>query len=207
MLTRYGTTGFLPTIITSPPGTPERAMATLADRPAGFVGAEPLGLHLEGPMLDPARKGAHPAEWLRLPSPEVIEGWTRAPAWRRHGGPGAARLHRVVRRLAEAGMVVSAGHTAATADELDAAVAAGVSSITHLFNAMTPFSHRDPGPIGFTLADARVTAGIIADGIHVDPVAVAAAWQALGPERLFLVTDAVAALGSRPAGSSSASRR
>ena len=77
MLARYGVTGFLPTIITSAPEIPERAMATLARRPAGFLGAEPLGLHLEGPMLNPARKGAHPAALLRAPSPEVVDGWTR----------------------------------------------------------------------------------------------------------------------------------
>ena len=198
-LPRYGVTGFLPTIITSRPATAARAMATLADRPAGFVGAEPLGLHLEGPMLDPARKGAHPAEWLRPPSPAVIEGWSRArgvalvtlaPEL-----PGALD---VTRLLVRDGIVVSAGHTSATAAELAAAVGAGVTYVTHLFNAMTPFGHRQPGPVGFTLADHRVVAGLIADGIHVHPVAVAAAWRALGPARLNLVTDAVAALGMPP---------
>ena len=70
--------------------------------------------------------------------------------------------------------------------------------MTHLFNAMVPFGHRDPGPIGVALADGRLTAGLIADGIHVHPIAVAAAWRALGPSRLSLVTDAVAALGRPP---------
>ena len=82
-LTRYGVTGFLPTVITSPAGTPERAMAALAARPPGFVGAEPLGLHLEGPMLAPVRRGAHDPALLRPPSQELIEGWTgpRASPW------------------------------------------------------------------------------------------------------------------------------
>ena len=79
-LSSYGVTGFLPTIITSPAGTPERAMAALADRPDSFAGAEPLGLHLEGPMLNPAHRGAHDPALLRPPSPELIERWTRATA-------------------------------------------------------------------------------------------------------------------------------
>ena len=119
-LSRYGVTGFLPTIITSPAGTPERAMAALAARPPGFVGAEPLGLHLEGPMLNPDRRGAHDPALLRPPSPELVEGWTRAEgvalvtlAPELPGGLAA------VERLVQAGVVVSAGHTATTADELD----------------------------------------------------------------------------------------
>ena len=198
-LSRYGVTGFLPTIITSPAGTPERAMAALADRPAGFAGAEPLGLHLEGPMLNPDRRGAHDPALLRPPSPELVEGWTRADgvalvtlAPELQGGLA------VVEQLVDAGVVVSAGHTAATADELEGAVLAGLSYVTHLFNAMVPFGHRDPGTIGLALADGRLTAGLIADGIHVHPIAVAAAWRALGPSRLSLVTDAVAALGRPP---------
>jgi N-acetylglucosamine-6-phosphate deacetylase len=198
-LIRYGVTGFLPTIISSPRGTPERAMAALAERPAGFAGAEPLGLHLEGPMLNPARRGAHDLTLLRPPSPALVERWTRsegvalvtlAPEL-----PGGLA---VVEQLVASGVVVSAGHTAATAEELDRAVAAGVSYVTHLFNGMVPFGHRDPGPIGVALADHRLTAGLIADGIHAHPVAVAAAWQALAPVRLSLVTDAVAALGRPP---------
>ena len=198
-LSRYGVTGFLPTIITSPAGTPERAMAALADRPAGFAGAEPLGLHLEGPMLNRDRRGAHDPALLRPPSPGLVEGWTRADgvalvtlAPELPGGLA------VVEQLVDAGVVVSAGHTAATAEELDGAVLAGLSYVTHLFNAMVPFGHRDPGTIGLALADGRLTAGLIADGIHVHPIAVAAAWRALGPSRLSLVTDAVAALGRPP---------
>ena len=198
-LSRYGVTGFLPTIITSPAGTPERAMAALADRPAGFAGAEPLGLHLEGPMLNPDRRGAHDPALLRPPSPGLVQGWTRADgvalvtlAPELPGGLA------VVEQLVDAGVVVSAGHTAATAEELDGAVLAGLSYVTHLFNAMVPFGHRDPGTIGLALADGRLTAGLIADGIHVHPIAVAAAWRALGPSRLSLVTDAVAALGRPP---------
>jgi N-acetylglucosamine-6-phosphate deacetylase len=195
-LAGYGVTAFLPTIITSPPATRDRALAALRRRPDGHVGAEPLGLHLEGPMLNPARRGAHPPAWLRPPSAELVAGWTaEAGVALVTLAPELSGALDVVRRLVGDGVVVSAGHTAATADQLDRAATAGVTGITHLYNAMTPFSHRDPGPIGFALADPRMTAGIVADGIHVHPVAVAAAWRALGPDRLTLVTDAVAALG------------
>ncbi len=90
----------------------------------------------------------------------------------------------------------SLGHTDATATEFEAGLAAGASYVTHLFNAMRPFGHRDPGPIGATFADPDIVAGLICDGIHVDPIAVRMAWRTLGPDRLNLVTDAVAALGS-----------
>ena len=102
----------------------------------------------------------------------------------------------VVTALAERGVVVSIGHTDCTAAEFAAGRAAGARYVTHLFNAMRPFGHRDPGPIGATLADDDVVAGLICDGVHVDPVAVRMAWHALGPRRLSLVTDAVAALGT-----------
>jgi N-acetylglucosamine-6-phosphate deacetylase len=201
-LPRYGVTAFLPTIVTSPRDVPGRALATLARRPDGFTGAEPLGLHFEGPMLNPDRRGAHPSSLLRSPSPSVIWGWSRsagvamvtlAPEL-----PGALE---VIRTLVAGGVVVSAGHTAATTVQMEEAIDAGVASVTHLFNGMVPFAHREPGPAGVALADPRLTVGLIADGIHVHPTAVAAAWRALGPDRLSLVTDAVAALGL-PAGPS-----
>jgi N-acetylglucosamine-6-phosphate deacetylase len=198
VLPRHGVTTWLPTIVTSPPEVAERARRTLlAGRPPDVApGATPLGLHLEGPMLNPARKGAHPAGLLRAPSPAVYGQWsaaagvtlvTLAPEL-----PGALDA---VRALRAAGVLVAAGHTDASAGELAAAVDAGVRLVTHLFNAMRPFAHRDPGPVGVALADERLAAGLIADGVHVDPVAVAAAWRALGPERTVLVSDAVAALG------------
>ena len=106
----------------------------------------------------------------------------------------------VIRELVGREVVVAAGHTAATASELASAVDDGLRYVTHLFNAMAPFHHREPGPVGVALTDERLTVGLIADGIHVHPTAVAAAWRALGPDRLNLVTDAVAALGE-PRGS------
>ncbi len=196
-LTRYGVTSFLPTVITAPADVRARALAAIAAHaaaPAG--GATALGLHFEGPMLSPGRRGAHPAGLIVEPSLDLVDGWsagdgvalvTLAPE--RPGAPD------VISALAERGVVVAIGHTDATAAEFDAARRAGARYVTHLFNAMRPFGHRDPGPIGATLADDTVVAGLICDGIHVDPVAVRMAWRSLGPARTNLVTDAVGALG------------
>lgn len=199
-LPRYGVTSFLPTTVTAPLPTYHRALAALAaGPPAGWRGALPLGWHFEGPMLNPARKGAHTARHLRPPSPEIYGGWsssqgvamvTLAPEL-----PGALDA---VRHLVADGVVVSVGHTDATAAEVRAAVDAGASALTHLFNAMAPLGHRAPGPVGVTLAGGPIVAGLVADGIHVDPDVVSLAWRCLGPDRLALVTDAVGALGLPP---------
>lgn len=197
-LPRYGVTAFVPTIITSPLEMRAAALGAWSTRTAApDGGAIPLGLHLEGPMLAESRRGAHPAALLVPPSDDVVAGWsadagvalaTLAPEL-----PGA--LH-VITELVARGVVVSLGHTDATAAQFAAGLAAGATAVTHLFNGMRPFTHRDPGPIGAVLADDRVVAGLICDGIHVDPVAVRMAWRALGAGRLNLVTDAVAALGA-----------
>ena len=194
VLPRYGVTAFCPTIVTSPPSVVARAMAALGD--AVGDGAVPIGLHLEGPMLNERRKGAHDARWLRSPGPDVVEGWRRAAGVAlvtlAPELPGALD---VIRSLRASGVVVAAGHTDATEDEFVAGVAAGITAVTHLFNAMRPFGHRDPGPVGATLARGDVVAGLIVDGIHVAPTAVATAWRALGPSGVMPLTDAVAALG------------
>jgi N-acetylglucosamine-6-phosphate deacetylase len=196
-LPRHGVTAFLPTIITSPADRARRALRTLAEGPpAGWSGATPLGLHVEGPMLNPCRKGAHPAQHLREPSAAVIDGWTRAAGVALVTlAPELEGAFDVVSALRAAGVVVAAGHTDATAEQMSVAADHGVAYVTHLFNAMAPFQHRAPGAAGAALADERLIVGLIADGIHVHPVAVAAAWHALGPERCNLVTDAIAALG------------
>jgi N-acetylglucosamine-6-phosphate deacetylase len=125
--------------------------------------------------------------------------------WSRQSGvalvtlaPELPRAVDVVRELVAAGVVVSAGHSSASADEARVAIDAGVTGVTHLFNAMGPLHHRDPGLAGVALSDERVRVGAIADGIHLHPATVALAARALG-DRLCLVTDAVAALGM-PAG-------
>lgn len=199
VLPRWGVTAWLPTIVTSPPSVVERALTTVAaGPPAGWAGAVPLGLHLEGPFLAPVKRGAHPPALLRAPDPVT------AATWSRSGGVAVVTLApeldgaiELVAGLVERGVVVSLGHSAATAAEAHAAVAAGATWVTHLFNAMSPLLHRDPGLAGVALTDDRLHVGLIADGVHVHPMVVALAQRALGP-RLTLVTDAVAALGGPP---------
>lgn len=196
-LPRYGVTSFLPTIVSSPDDVVRSAQRVLLDgAPPGVVGATPLGLHLEGPFLDPARRGVHDDRHLAPPDRDRIAGWspdrcvrlvTLAPEL-----PGALEL---VRALTERGIVVSAGHSSATYAEGVAAIEAGVRYGTHLFNAMPPLLHREPGLVGALLEDPRVIVGLIADGIHVDSVVMALVWRAKGAAGTSLVTDAMAALG------------
>jgi N-acetylglucosamine-6-phosphate deacetylase len=157
-----------------------------------------LGLHLEGPFLSAAKRGAHPEALLRPPTLAAIERWSKASGvllvTLAPDVPGALE---VLEALVERGVVVSLGHTAASAEQAMAAVDAGARWVTHLFNAMAPLHHREPGLAGVALTDPRVRVGLIPDGIHVHPQVVALAQRALG-ERLTIVTDAVAAMGMPP---------
>ncbi len=196
-LPAYGVVAFVPTVITSDPAARERALATFrAGPPAGWAGAEPLGLHFEGPMIAPTRKGAHPEHWLRAPSLDLVDGWSRetgvvmvtiAPEL-----PGALD---VIARLAAEGVVVSVGHTEATAAQVGAAVDAGARMVTHLGNTMPPMRPREPGPVGAALGGSDLVAGVIVDGHHLDPLFVRTAWRALGQDRFVCVSDTTAALG------------
>lgn len=198
-LPRYGVASFLPTIITSPLDRVTSAQEVMADGPEpGWSGAIPLGLHLEGPFLNPKKKGAHNPSYLRRPDLGAIAGWsaennvrlvTLAPEL-----PGA--LH-MVETLVGRGVVVSAGHSMATWEEATAGFAAGVRYGTHLFNAMPPLNHREPGLAGALLTDPRPVVGFINDGIHTHLSVADLVWKSLGP-RLNLVTDAMAALGVPP---------
>lgn len=200
-LPAYGVTAFLPTLVSSPMSRVALGQISVTrPRPAGFKGATPLGLHCEGPFLNPGKRGAHSLEHLLAPSPAAVVGWwpengirlvTLAPEL-----PGALEL---IEALAGRGVAVGAGHSLATYGEALAGLAAGARYGTHLFNAMPEFRHREPGLAGALLTDGRSICGLIADGIHVHPAAVRLAWQALGSRRLNLVSDATAALGM-PAG-------
>ncbi len=198
-LPQFGVTAWLPTIVTTPDGIVDRAIDALAaGPPEGWRGAAPLGLHLEGPFLSEEKRGAHPAALLRLPSLAAIEGWSRergvAVVTLAPDVPGALE---VIEALVARGVVVSLGHTPATHAQAVAAVDAGATWVTHLFNAMAPLHHREPGLAGLALADDRLHVGLIPDGIHLHPQIVAMAQRALG-HRLTIVTDAVAALGMPP---------
>jgi len=199
-LPRYGVTSFLPTIITAPLVVSRAAQEVLlAGPPSGYRGAIPLGLHIEGPFLHPAKKGAHNLAHLRLPSPELVADWspatgvalvTLAPEL-----PGALET---IAALAARGVVVSAGHSTATYAQAQAGFAAGIRYGTHLFNAMPTLHHREPGLPAALLNAPQLTVGLIADNIHVHPELMRLVWQVLGPERLNLVSDAMAALGMAP---------
>lgn len=199
-IARYGVTSFLPTIITAPLEKIAQAQDALATgRPADFHGAEPLGLHLEGPFLNPAKKGAHNPVYLRPPDPALVADWspqtgvrlvTLAPEL-----PGSLA---VIRQLADHGVVVSAGHSMATFAQAQAGFAAGTRYGTHLFNTMPPLAHREPGLPGALLATRGQVVGIILDGIHVHPGLISIVWAAKGPREVSLVSDAMAALGMAP---------
>ena len=198
-LTTCGVTSFMPTVISSTPGATAEAIEALEGwrrRSAPTDGARSLGVHLEGPFLNPDRSGAHPRSNVRPPSRAEAATWshdtgvamvTLAPELQ-----GAIDL---IDDLVERGVVVCAGHTDADACALAAAVAVGLSGATHLFNAMGSLSARHPGASGALLDRRDVICGLIVDGLHVDPAMVRVAWRLLGPERVALVTDSMAALG------------
>jgi N-acetylglucosamine-6-phosphate deacetylase len=167
-------------------------------RPAGFRGATPLGLHVEGPFLNLKKKGAHNPAYLRAPDLDTVADWSPATGVRlvtlAPELPGALD---VAAALASRGVLVSAGHSMATYAEATAGFDAGVRYGTHLFNAMPPLEHREPGLPGALLSDDRPTVGLIADGVHTHPAVITMVWRALG-QRLNLVTDAMAALGMEP---------
>ena len=196
-LVQCGVTSFMPTVISSSADDTAAAIAALgASGSTASTVARSLGIHLEGPFLNPLRAGAHPMHQLRPPSLDEAQGWRNDTGVAMVTlAPELSQALDVIKHLVANGVVVCAGHSMANPAEIDAAIAAGVSGVTHLFNAMGPINARVPGPAGATLANAELIAGLIVDGLHVDPVMVRLAWQALGPDRIALVTDAIAALG------------
>jgi N-acetylglucosamine-6-phosphate deacetylase len=199
-LPRYGITSFLPTIITSPLETIAAGQSVVAGgQPPGFRGARPLGLHVEGPFLNPEKKGAHNPKYIRVPDAAAVAGWSPATGIRlvtmAPELPGALD---VISALSSRGVLMSAGHSNATFEQAVAAFDAGARYGTHLFNAMSALGHREPGLPGALLTDPRPTVGVIADGVHTHRSVIRLAWKALGPHRMNLVTDAMAALGMPP---------
>lgn len=190
-LLSQGTTTWCPTLVTAPLA---RYPAKLADIDAASrrPGPRPriAGAHLEGPFLG-NRPGAHRPGWIRAPDldwlrglPPVVRLVTLAPEQ-----PGTLDA---IALLRDRGVVVAIGHTAATAEQVAEAEAAGASMVTHLFNAMAPLDHRRPGPVGRALASATLVVSLIADAVHVHPDVLRLAARAKGPDRFLLVTDAVA---------------
>jgi N-acetylglucosamine-6-phosphate deacetylase len=199
-LPEHGVTAFLPTIITSPFEKHAAAIETLKiGVPKDFRGAWPLGLHFEGPFLNPGKKGAHNPIHLRLPSLAETQAWSRQNGvWLVTLAPELPGAHDLIRILRARNVVVSAGHSLATYEEAQMAFEAGVTCATHLFNAMLPLDHRAPGLIAALLNAPHVTVGLIPDGIHVHPEMVALAWRLKGQRGIAIVTDAISALGMPP---------
>ncbi|MGL4207203.1 MAG: N-acetylglucosamine-6-phosphate deacetylase [Aeromonadaceae bacterium] len=193
---RSGTTSFLPTLITASDEEMRAAIATTRDYMQRHR-HQVLGLHLEGPYTNPRRKGIHPQSLIRTPSPEMIDYLCDAAPWiaKITLAPETNQASHL-RRLSQAGILVSIGHSAATYDEAMSGFDAGIRFATHLYNAMTPtLNGREPGVVGAIYDREDIYAGIIVDGHHVHPANVRLAHKMLG-ERLCLVTDATAPAGA-----------
>jgi N-acetylglucosamine-6-phosphate deacetylase len=199
----HGTTSILATTVTASLDDTYRSIEGISryiaqqhttDEPR----AEVLGIHFEGPFLSPERRGVHPAEFLLLPSTEVLEKLLQTSA-------GNARILTLAPELLgatpcieaarSAGLVVAMGHTDATYEQARAAIAHGVHHAVHVYNAMRPFSHRDSGVLGAILTSPVVSAEMIADGVHVEEAAMRLLLQAKGPGCVILVSDGISATG------------
>ena len=201
-LATRGVTSYFPTTVTAPFDIILRALEQLADgveRAAqDSEGAQPLGIHLEGPFLSHACRGVHPPENLLAPTLASFDRFWQASRGHIRVLTIAPELEGAGELIAEAtkrGVSISIGHSAADMNAARAGVAAGARHATHTFNAMRPLDHREPGIIGEVLSNPALTADIIADGIHVHPQVVRLFLQAKGPERAVLITDATAAAG------------
>jgi len=193
---RYGTTGFLPTLISDDFAVMRAAIAAVdAAIEQGVPGV--IGIHLEGPFLAPERQGAHDANKFVVPDEAAIE----LAASLRHGrtlltlAPDRVSPD-AIRALVARGVIVAAGHTAATYEQTRAALDAGVTGFTHLYNAMTPLTGRAPGVVGAALEDANSWCGIIVDNFHAHPASFRVALAAKPRGKLFLVTDAMPPVGA-----------
>ena len=204
-LTRHGVTGYFPTTVAAPLDATCTALERLADAiesalPSNGtpVQARPIGIHLEGPFLSHKRRGVHPPEYLVEPTVPIFD-----RLWQAARGhvtmmtiapeiPGAIE---VIAEAARRNVCVSIGHSDAQLDMARNAVKAGARHATHTFNAMRPLDHREPGILGEVLSDDRITADLIADGIHVSPEVVKVFLHSKGYERAVLITDAISATG------------
>lgn len=195
-LPELGVTSFVPTIVTSPDEVTDLALDVVARRkPAGYRGANVLGLHFEGPWISPEMHGAHNPAHIVDPDPVVAARWAASGVVRMVTlAPEMPGAEVAVETLSSAGVVVSVGHTAADFGTARRAFSSGASLVTHLFNQMTPLGHREPGVVGAGLLHAPHCL-LIVDGLHIAEGALQVAWQVLGGDRVILVTDAMAALG------------
>jgi N-acetylglucosamine-6-phosphate deacetylase len=205
LLHKHGVTTYFPTTVTAPVDLTLSALERLADAieqaernsdPAGR--ARPVGIHLEGPFISHKRPGVHPLKDLLPPTLEMFDRFWQAARGHVKVMTIAPELDGAKEVIAEAtrrGVCVSIGHSDADTKAAQSGIAAGARHATHTFNAMRPLDHREPGILGEVLTDGRVSAEIIVDGVHVDPMVVELFLRAKGPEASVLVTDATAATG------------
>jgi len=192
-LLETGVTAYLPTLITSPE---EQVLAALLEVPARADHPRILGVHLEGPFISPNRLGTHVASARRDPDLALLDRLLDGgPVKLMTLAPELDGADRLIRRLHERGITVSLGHSDATAEQANAGFDLGVGTVTHLFNAMRPFRHRDPGIAGAALARDDVTVQLILDGVHLAPETVQVVWRA-ARGRVALVTDSITATGA-----------
>ena len=196
----FGTTGFLATFISSARADMARAVAAVREAmDAGEPGV--LGIHFEGPHINPARRGAHDARAIRPPAEGDIDLLASLGAGRTLVTLAPECVTPAdIAALAARGVIVAAGHSEADTETIDTAMAHGLTGVTHLFNAMGPLGHREPGAAGAALTRDRLACGIIADGVHVHWDVLRLAWRAKPRGALFLVTDAMAPVGAPDAG-------
>jgi N-acetylglucosamine-6-phosphate deacetylase len=200
-MAKHGVTSYLPTTVTAPEDRILRALehlgATISQN-GSTRRSRPIGIHLEGPFISHAKRGVHPPENLVPPSKEAFKKY-----WDASSGtirmmtiapelPGATET---IREAKQMNVHSSIGHSDATYSQALEGINAGADHATHTFNAMRPLDHREPGILGAALTDDRLTADLIADGVHVDPSIVKLFLQAKGPERAILITDAISATG------------
>jgi N-acetylglucosamine-6-phosphate deacetylase len=199
---KHGVTSYLPTTVTAPLPDTLRSLEHLGKairanhRTPGR--SRPLGIHLEGPFISHTKRGVHPTENLMSPSPELLRQLHEASGATVRMLTIASELDGAVQTIAEGvllGMQSSLGHSNATFAQANAGIDAGARHATHTFNAMRSLDHREPGILGAVLSDDRVTADLIADGLHVAPVVIKLFLRAKGVDRAVLITDAISATG------------
>ena len=203
---RYGTTGFLTAIGPEPPELLVNRLVRLERLPEGR-GARCLGVHLEGPFLNPIRAGALASRWLRPPTSREVRQLVRAAGERLRLvtlAPEIPRGLQAVRWLTRHQIVVAIGHSDADAEMTQRAIQAGARAVTHVYNGMRPLHHRDPGLLGEVLTEDRLMAMAIVDGVHVDPVAFQLLMRCKGPDQVILVTDSIRHQAQRPPSSGGA---
>jgi N-acetylglucosamine-6-phosphate deacetylase len=206
LIARHGVTSYFPTTVSAPMDATLRALERLATaiEKCKREGADsehralPLGIHLEGPFISHVRRGAHPPENLLAPTLALFERFWQAARGRIRMMTIAPELEGALEVIAEAarrGVCVSLGHSDADFAATERGIAAGARHATHTFNAMRPLDHRSPGILGAVLTDRRVSADIIADGVHLDPAIVKLFAKAKGAEQTVIITDAISATG------------